>query len=802
MTKKLKILKFGGSSISNSKRIKRVVDIILQQKKESDIAIIISALGGITNQLDQLANFASNEKSYDHLLNDLIKHHTKIIDELFSEGDIDIRSCLDKYFDDLESDLSGIYTDQHLTSESRDKILSYGELFSCNIISQYLSQKSISAELLDARKVVLTDDHYGNAYVYYQKSYNRIRAYCKNRKKTQIITGFIGSTENGDTTTLGRSGSDYSAAIFGAALNATAIEIWTDVNGILSADPTLVSDTKTIPHLTYEEAMELAHAGAKVIFPPTMIPALYKSIPIYIKNTFELDNTGTTITKERSVDEYMAAGISSLYNISLIRFQGAGMVGRYGVIGRIFNTLAKKKINIILVSQVFSEHSICFAIRPEEITIAKKLMHEEFSFELDKRIIDSIKIENNLSLIAVVGERMRHTPGISGEIFSILGRENVNIIAIAQGSSERNISFIINNEDSKHAIRTLHTFLFGKQNPLNLFVVGTGLVGSALIKLIKKNGKINVCGISNSRKMILNQQGLSLKNYIKELENGESSDLDAFITASINSPRSVLIDVTSSSRVAKKTTELIENGVSVVSASKLANTMNMNYYNSIRKKSYESGAQFKYEANVGAGLPIIETLQNLIKTDDVIEKIEGIISGTLGYLFCEFDGLIPFSELVKNAKEKGFTEPDPRDDLNGIDVGRKILILARETGAYLEMSDVIVENLIPSKMNPDLSIDEFLNQLSDHDQYFQDQFELAKKENKVLRYIAEWDGKTAQVQLKAVGQGSPFYHQYGRENFIIFTTKRYHNTPLVIKGHGAGAEVTAAGVLGDILKCQ
>jgi aspartokinase/homoserine dehydrogenase 1 len=799
---KIKILKFGGSSIANVTRINTITDIILNQNNDTKIAVVLSAFGGVTNKLLDLSKSAAKGDSIQTGFQDFSNHHFEIIDELFPAGVSEIKNQVENYLNELKTDLRSVSNKKQITSQTQDKILSYGERLSSAILSHLLTQNNIPAEQLDARNVILTDNHFGNAYVYYQRSYDQIRAYCKNRDKMQIITGFIGATDEGQTTTLGRSGSDYTASIFGAALNASSIEIWTDVNGILSADPNIVPEAKTIFHITYEEAMELAHAGAKVIFPPTMIPALYKSIPIQIKNTFEPNNPGTIITQNRELDEHFAVGISSLYDITLIRFQGAGMIGRYGVIGRVFDALATEKINIILVSQVFSEHSICFAIQPEAVEVAESLLKNEFAFELKKHFIDSIKIEENLSLIAAVGEGMRHTPGISGQLFSVLGNKNVNIIAIAQGSSERNISFIINNEDVKPAIRSLHSYLFSAQNTGNIFIIGTGLVGTELIKLLHEKKDLCVCGISNSRKMILNQNGVNLDTVMDDLDGGEIANLDQFISKAIDAPNSIFVDVTSSPVVAEQTAFLIEKGVSVVSASKLANSMNQNYYDSIRENSKTSGAQFKYETNVGAGLPIIETLQTLIDTGDTIEKIEGVMSGTLSYLFSQFDGSIPFSQLVKKSRKNGFTEPDPRDDLNGMDVARKILILARETGVQLELSDVSVENLIPSEMDPNLSVDEFLDQIAKFDSYFLDRYESVKKEKKVLRYIATWEGEKAIVGLNTVGENNPFFHQNGRENFLVFTTRRYHDTPMVIKGHGAGAEVTAAGVLGDILKCK
>ena len=794
----MKILKFGGSSVKTTERIERVVQLI---SSEHPCGVVISAFGGITDQLIQLIACAERGADYNNDLQLFFDRHRKTIHNLHLEKEI-LFSTVQKIEDELGVTLSTITNQKKCTPQLKDAALSVGERLSANIITEACIEKGINAAYLDARKVILTDEHFGSAFVHYQKSYNNIRNEWKDESKTRIITGFIGATESGETTTFGRSGSDYTASIFGAALDVKEIEIWTDVNGILSADPNVVFDAKTISHITYEEAMELAHAGAKVIFPPTMIPALYKSIPIRIKNTFEPDNPGTAITQDRARDDHFAVGISSLYNVSLIRFQGAGMVGRFGVIGRVFDALAKKKINIILVSQVFSEHSICFAIQPAEVDLAESLLKEEFLFELENHFIDTINIENNLSLIAVVGEGMRHTPGISGKLFSVLGEKNVNVIAIAQGSSERNISFIIKNDEVKSAIRSLHQYIFSNNAIINVFIAGVGLVGSDLISLIQDNNSINICGIMNSRKMILNPSGLDPQHYLEELENGDTVDLESFISSVSQSLNAVFVDVTSSPAIAEKTANILKKGISVVSASKLANAMNQDYYDSIRMNSEAAGALFKYETNVGAGLPIIETLHTLINTGDTINKIEGIMSGTLSYLFSQFDGSIPFSELVKSAQENGYTEPDPRDDLNGVDVGRKILILARETGAQLEFDDVSIQSLIPENMSPGFSVDEFLEQLSKYDDKFLNMYTSASREDKMLRYIATWDGQNATVELKAVGIKNPFYYQNGRENFIVFTTKRYKDTPMIIKGHGAGAEVTAAGVLGDILKCQ
>ncbi|MBC8345690.1 MAG: bifunctional aspartate kinase/homoserine dehydrogenase I [Candidatus Marinimicrobia bacterium] len=801
---KIKLLKFGGSSIASAAHIKQVADIIQKKKNDSELAVVVSAMGGITNILIQLAEDAGTGNINKDLLDSIIQRHNDCISEL--ECDKRTQSQIEDLFNNLKTDLLLIASTKKLSSKMMDKILSYGELLSTTILSDYLSQNGIPSEQLDARNVVLTDKSFGCAYVHYQKSYNRIRSYYKSRKKLQIITGFLGAAEDGQTTTLGRSGSDYSASIFGAALNASIIEIWTDVNGILSADPGIVEAAKTIPHLTYEEAMELAHAGAKVVFPPTMIPAKYKKIPIVIKNTFAMENPGSYISESRDTKGETVVGISSLSGIALLRLQGAGMVGKKGLIGRVFSSLANENINIMLVSQAFSEHSVCFAVNPHWIKKAVSILEDEFNFEMENKYIGRIRIEENLSMVAVVGEGMRHSPGISGKVFGRLGAEHINIIAIAQGSSERNISFIVEDKEIESALLALHDEFFSESKPgLDLYLAGTGTVGSELLNILNQmpESEIRLKGIASSKKMMLSDdqfQCLKAKELL--LKSDTINELDKFIAGSSTRDRKkVFVDCTSSELLSMEYPKIIDNGFSIVTANKIANSLSQQFYNSIREKVTNQGVQFRYETNVGAGLPIIETLQNLLNTGDKVEKIEGVMSGTLSYLFSQFDGSIPFSQLVKQARKNGYTEPDPRNDLNGMDVARKILILARETGRRLELVDVSVENLIPAEMDADLSIDDFLIQLSEYDNQFLTRYELAKKENKVLRFVGSWDGNKAVVGLNSVGIDNPFYNQNGRENFIVFTTKRYHDTPLVIKGHGAGAEVTAAGVLGDILKC-
>ena len=803
----IKILKFGGSSIADARKITSVYNIIKKKSDAYDYAIVFSALKGVTNDLGRIANKASNKKNYELELNELIELHMRCVEQLDFIDNKKTVSSLKRIFNELKSNLSSLYSRNHLSSKDLDKILSFGEILSTLIISNYFNHRGIASEQLDSRNVIVTDNNFGNAFVHYQQTFTKIRNYCNGRNKLQIITGFLGATLSGETTTIGRNGSDYTATIFGAALNAKTIEIWTNIDGIKSANPNLVKNSETISDITYEEAMELAHAGADVIFPPSLIPALYKNIPISIKNTFNPKNNGTKIYKEAKDKKDVIVGISSQSNISLVRIQGAGLVGVKGTIGRIFSSISKEKINIRLISMAFSEHSICFAINPKHNKKAIEALKLEFEYEIKNRLVDQILLEKNLSLVAVVGEGMRKNPGVSGRVFTTLGNLNISIIAIAQGSSERNISFIVKNKDIPEALKGLHSEFFDNQiKTTDIYLAGIGNIGWELLKIIKNNpsDKIRIIAVATSKKMLLKNSGLNISKIKSDLlSRGKLISINQFLDYnSLSKNKKIFVDCTASKSIAKKYTEIIDKGFSIVTASKIANSIQQSYYNEIRNKIKSTNLNFYYETNVGAGLPVISTLKSLLLTGDQVIKIEGVLSGTLSYLFSIFDGTVPFSALVKDAKRRGFTEPDPREDLNGNDVARKILIMARETGAKLNLSDIKIQNLVPEKIDDRCSVEDFLSELQDFDEEFFTKLENAKKKKKVLRYIGSWSKKSAKVGLQEVGSENPFYHQKGRENFILFKTRRYNDIPLIIKGHGAGADVTAAGVLRDIQLCQ
>ncbi|MBX9850926.1 MAG: bifunctional aspartate kinase/homoserine dehydrogenase I, partial [Cytophagaceae bacterium] len=610
----------------------------------------------------------------------------------------------------------------------------------------------------------------------------------------------------------GRGGSDYSASIFGAALDADEIEIWTDVDGVMTADPKKVKRAFTLSGISYQEAMEMSHFGAKVIYPPTLQPAFAKKIPIWIKNTFNPEHEGTLISEKTQANDFLIKGISSIENIALINLQGSGMVGVAGVSGRLFNTLAKNNINVILITQASSEHSICFVVDPKDAYKAKDAIEEEFSVEINSGKIDKVIIHSNLSIIAIIGENMKNTRGISGKLFSSLGKNGINVIAIAQGSSELNLSVVINTADLSKALNSLHeAFFLSDVKTLNLFVVGLGLIGGTLLKQIhktssyllkEKNLKINLIGISNSKKMLIDPNAISLANWKDKLEQaGEKSKLSDFVTQmnNLNLQNTVFVDCTSSKDVIMHYEEILKSTISIVTPNKLANSGKYSDYQKLQSAATKHGVKFLYETNVGAGLPVINTLKDLKYSGDKILRIEGILSGTLSYIFNTFKGDKKFSDVVKEAKEKGYTEPDPRDDLNGMDVARKILILAREAEAELEFNDVDVENILPESCRKAKTVDAFFAELEKNNHVFAKRRDEADKKGKVLRFIAKYENKKATVSLESVDSTHPFYSLSGSDNMISFTTERYKERPLVIKGPGAGAEVTAAGVFAEII---
>ncbi|MDZ7690617.1 MAG: bifunctional aspartate kinase/homoserine dehydrogenase I [Balneolaceae bacterium] len=813
----MRILKFGGSSVENTDAIRQVKNIISSKLEEHQLAVVVSAFGGITDTLeDAVVKASRGDESYSAILDKIEKRHNTVIKQLLSiQNQSRTLAQFKMMFNELDDVLHGVSLTRELTDRTRDFVLGFGERFSAFIISQFLADQQLNAEYLDAREIIKTDKRFGSARVLPEETYQKIREYFGNKPEgsIQLVTGFIASTLEGESTTLGRGGSDYTASLLGAALEAEAIELWTDIEGIMTADPRKVKRYFVIPQLSYEEAMELSHFGAKVVYPPTMRPAMNVAIPILIKNTFKPEQKGTTISAESKSGESSIKGISSIDNVTLLTIRGSGMIGVTGVASRIFSALADASVNIIMITQASSEHTVCFAVLPGQAETAREAIESAFKYELQDGTIDEILVEKELSIVAIVGDDMRHTPGISGRVFQSLGRNGVNVVAIAQGSSERNISVVVERKNETKALNTLHdAFFLSRIKTVNLFLVGVGLIGGTLLKLIRKQTEkllddyfieLKLTGVSNSKKFLIDEEGISMEEWDQRLlKDGEQADINHFIEkmSDLNLSNSIFIDCTASDEIANVYTDVLKSNVSIVTANKKANSSSLAKYEELQELALQHNVAYLYETNVGAGLPVVATLKEQILTGDDILKIEGVFSGTLSYIFNTFDGSKPFSQVVRNAREKGFTEPDPREDLNGQDVGRKLLILAREAGLKLEFENIEIQNLVPEPARDVPTVDEFFEILEEYDNHFQELYEEAKRKNNTLCYIARYENKKATVKLEEIGPNHPFYRLEGSDNIISFKTKHYEESPIVVKGPGAGANVTASGIIADILR--
>ena len=812
----MKILKFGGSSVGTSDALNSVSEIIREQQQSERLVVVLSAFRGVTDQLIEMAKQASaGDEAFHDILDEIEERHYQTINELFPAKDrSDIITAFKLQLNELDDVLQGVFLIRELTSKTLDFIMGFGERFSALILASLLNNRGVETLYTDTRPIIKTDQNFGNARVKTAETFRNIRNHIETNDHNVIVaTGFIASTEWGESTTLGRGGSDYTASLYGAALQAGVIEIWTDVDGLMTADPRKVKNAFSVEYASYEEAMELSHFGARVIYPPTIQPALKSKIPIRIKNTFKPKHPGTEINREMKEMNGTIRGMSSIENVSLITLRGSGMIGVSGVSARVFGSLARVGINVILITQSSSEHTITLAVLPEDAKMAKRAIGEEFYDELSADIIDEVKVEEELSVIAVVGDNMRQIPGIAGRVFNALGRNGINIVAIAQGSSERNISFVVDRKNEKKAMNTLHdAFFLSGVKTMNLFLVGAGLIGGKLLEIISEQTDelfreyqidMNLRGIANSRKMLLSEDGLSLTGWPEDLEmKGEETDLNQFVEGmkQMNLPNSIFIDCTASQKIQSVYKEILSASISVVTPNKKANSSSQDFFSSLHETARKHNAAFRYETNVGAGLPIIGTINEMVTTGDKIHKIEGVLSGTLSYLFNRYDGSEPFSDLVKQAKESGYTEPDPREDLNGHDVGRKLLILARVAGYNLEFDDINIQNLVPEQAREADSVDEFFDKLKNHNQEFEVLVKEARQSGKKLCYIARYQDGEANVALEQIGGDHPFYNLSGTDNILAIYSSHYDEHPLVVKGPGAGAGVTAAGIIADILR--
>jgi aspartokinase/homoserine dehydrogenase 1 len=812
----MRVLKFGGSSVASSENIKKVLNIIIEtQKKHSKIAVVVSAFGGVTDKLLQLKQHAlNNQDAYQLLFSEINNLHCGVVKNLITaKKQPHILSNVKELLNQLDDVCRGIALVNECSIKTIDFIASFGERLSAYIISEVLKENLTNAEFLDARKLVKTDSSFCKAKVDFNKTNLLIAEYFTNNNHLQVITGFIGSDEHGFTTTLGRSGSDYTAAIFGAALNADVIEIWTDVDGIMTADPREVKDAFSLASMTYEEAMEISHFGAKVIFPATMLPAMSKKIPLLIKNTFNPSFKGTIISDVKEKENLPIKGISSLAKICLLNIKGSNMLGIIGVSQRLFSSLAQADINIILISQASSEHSICLAVEEEFSQKAKLAIEQMFETEIKRQWIDLVEVISDLAIIAIVGENMHNVPGISGKLFGTLGKNGINVMAIAQGSSELNISVVIHKKHLSKALNALHeSFFLSNRKHINLFMVGTGLIGNELLAIIDRQQsylneqhhlQISIHALSNSKKMLLDEDKYNYNNYKEQMETSQySADLSCLIEhmKQKNLPNSIFVDATSSEEIVKHYSDILSSNISIVTPNKKANSGPIAHYKKLQTLSKKHNIHFKYETNVAAGLPVISVIKDLLNSGDSIKSIEAVLSGSINYLLSEYNGEKPFSELVKDTMQKGYSEPDPRDDLNGMDVARKILILARECACDFELRDVQLESIVPQKYLDAKSKELFLEQLKLYDKVFHQLYENALSKEKKLRYISCFKENKITVRLEEVSHEHPFYSLKGTENCVCLTTTHYHTYPMIIKGPGAGAAVTAAGVLAEIIR--
>ncbi|WP_373549480.1 bifunctional aspartate kinase/homoserine dehydrogenase I [Haliscomenobacter sp.] len=812
----MKVLKFGGSSVGTPDRIRGIVDILKSYAARGDhFTVVFSAFGGVTDTLINMGSLAAKgDESYYEQFLAFSKRHTDAARELLPEPYLgEVLAGLENNHEVLKNLLYGIFLVREASTRTMDYVISFGERNCAFIIAHALQQAGLSAAYLDARKIIVTDKNFGSAKVDLALTYENIKKYYEQNTDIQIVTGFIAAAKGGLTTTLGRGGSDYTAALIAAGLDASSLEIWTDVDGVLTADPRRVKKAFSIPEMTYAEAMEMSHFGAKVIYPPTIQPVLAKKIPMWIKNTFNPSHPGTLVSDKEDDSRTPVKGISSIGTISLLTLQGSGLFGVPGIAARLFGSLASAGINIILITQGSSEHSISFAVQPDKSNKARKQVEKEFEYEIQSGLVDPVRMEKDLAVVAIIGEHMRYLPGISGRLFQALGQNGINVVAIAQGSSELNISVVISRADEAKALNALHEAFFLSDTAfVNVFMVGVGLIGSTLLKQIKAHAEflkkehsleVKVVGLANSKKMYFSENGIDLDNWRDQLSSSETPmKIKDFVEKmkSMNLSSSIFVDNTANEQIAKHYNEVLDASISISTPNKIATSSAYEQYLQLKKTAKKRGILFLYETNVGAGLPVISTLNDLIVSGDRILKIEAVLSGSLSFIFNTFKPGISFSSIVGEAQKRGFTEPDPRVDLNGFDVRRKLIILARETGLALESEDVQIHPVLPEACRNAPDVLAFFEELKKADDYFTQLAEVAAAEGKVLRMVASLENGVASIGLQSVDATHPFYQLSGSDNMIVFTSERYKDRPLVVRGPGAGAEVTAAGIFSEIIK--
>lgn len=810
----MQVLKFGGTSVGSADNIKKVIEIVKKRLEKNKTIVVVSALGGTTDALLNAGQLAAqaNELYKEELLR-IEQRHLEAVKQLIPvQNQSSVLSLVKKMCNEIEDVCNGVFLLGELSTRTKDRIVSFGELLSSQIIAAAFNSASVNTVWKDARRLIQTNTSFGNAQVNVTITRKLITDFAASfKEQLAIIPGFIASDVNNETTTLGRGGSDYTAAIIGAALDAALLEIWTDVSGMMTADPRWVSGAKVIPAISYQEAMELSHFGAKVLYPPTIQPVLGKGIPVVIKNTFAPDDAGTIIGKTPTVNDNAIRGISSISNIALLSLEGSGMVGVPGFSRRLFEALSQAQINVILITQGSSEHSICVGVETPFAQKAKDVVDSTFADEIAMERVQPLTIESDLSIVALVGENMKSHPGISGKMFGALGRNGVNVRAIAQGSSERNISAVVATKDVRKAINILHEEFFETTyKQIHLFIAGTGNVGGKLLQQLKQQQawlsqhlrlNVKVIGLANSRKMVIDDNGLDFNHFQDKLQSGEDANIQEFVNIllSKNLRNAIFVDITASDTVAAIYDRLLQKSVSVVACNKVAASSSYDYYKKLKDLARSYNCLFLFETNVGAALPVIGTLNDLMRSGDKINRIEAVLSGTLNFVFNNYNGEKTFAEIVRQAQDEGYTEPDPRLDLSGKDVMRKIMILARESGAQLEMEDITCNGFLPeSCMNGDVPA--FYEEMKKHEAHFKNLYNQAVAENSKLKFVARYENGKASVGLQHIPPQHDLYHLYGKDNVVLFYTERYPEQPLVVKGAGAGAEVTASGVFADIIR--
>lgn len=807
--------KFGGTSVKNAERIRRVVELVLDEEEEGLKVVVVSALGGVTDQLIMAVQEASTRSGkHTDILAEIEERHYAALETLASGSEREsLREEIEARLRDLRELLDGVFLLRECTNRTRDAIIGMGEQLSAPLAAAAFRAAGAQAVALDARELIRTDASFGEANVLLEPTTELIRKRFETipDETIAVVTGFIASTDRGVSTTLGRSGSDYTATLLGGALRAHMVVIWTDVDGVLSADPRLVPDAFPLPQLSYREAAELAYFGAKVLHPRTMRPLQRLRIPLRIRNTLNPEAPGTLISDKTTTMEGHVKAITAIRDVAVVMLEGTGLVGIPGISARALVALANQHINVLMISQASSEQSLCLVVRTDDAEISAGLLRKAFHDELERGDVGSVYTIERCAVVSVVGDNMRNRPGLAGRMFATLGRSGVNVLAIAQGASETNISSVVNDAEARQAVHALHDEFALVRHRVHVFIIGAGVVGQALLSMLadqqqtlleRLNLSIHLVGLANTRQMVWKIEGIPFECAVAELNEsdragGLNAVVDQLIEAKLN--RMIVVDATASDEVAHRYPDLLDRSIAIITPNKRANTKDQAFYERLQRAAHRHHVPYLYETTVGAGLPVISTMRDLIRSGDRILRIEGVLSGTIAYIFNSLAEGSTFSEAVCTARSLGYTEPDPRDDLRGEDFARKLLILAREMGLSVEREDVAVESLVPAHLF-DVSVDDFMGQLDQLDPVWKERIEQARKEGGRLQYIGLIEEGRLSVRTRWIEPNSPFAHLKGTDNMVVYTTERYNEYPLVIQGPGAGPVVTAAGILADLIK--